>query len=163
MTRRSWALVAGWLAVVVVYAGLSRLWTDTDSEWYRSLTEPSWQPPDVVFGIIWPLNYLALAVVGVLLARNRPDVAAGLLPLFTVSVVFALGWSYLFSQERWLLGAAVSLVVAAGLTWAVLAVAGRAGRWYAAGLVVYAVWMTLAASLSVGFVFLSKAVSTVTY
>lgn len=155
MTRRSGKLAAGWLVVVVVYAGLSRLWTDTDSQWYRSLTEPPWQPPDAVFGIIWPLNFLALAGVGVLVSRNHPDVSRRMLTVFAVSVVFALGWSYLFSQERALLGSAVSLVVAAALTWVLLALALRAGKAYPAALLVYAVWMTLAASLSVGFVVLN--------
>lgn len=152
MTR---LLPVAWLAVVVVYAGLSRVWTDTESRWYRSLTEPSWQPPDVVFGIIWPLNFLALAVVGVLVSRNRPDVAGRALAVLAVSVGFALGWSYLFSQERALVGAAVSLVVAAVLTWVLVAVVARAGAAYAAGLLVYAVWMSLAASLSIGFVALN--------
>lgn len=155
MTRRSWKLAAGWLVVVVVYAGLSRLWTDTDSQWYRSLTEPPWQPPDAVFGIIWPLNFLALAVVGVLVSRSRAALSLSMLSVFSVSVVFALGWSYLFSQERALLAAAVSLVLAAALTWMLLGLAWRAGKGYAAGLVVYTIWMTLAASLSVGFVVLN--------
>jgi translocator protein len=155
LTRRSWTLAAGWLAVVLVYAGLSRLWTDTESQWYRSLTEPVWQPPDAVFGIIWPLNFLALAVVGVLVSRNRAADSRRMLTVFAVSVVFALGWSYLFSEERALLAAAASLVIAAGLTWVLLALAWRAGRAYAAGLAVYACWMALAASLSVGFAVLN--------
>ncbi len=147
----TWTRTLAWLTVVAVYAGLSRLWTDTESGWYRSLTEPAWQPPDVVFGIIWPLNFLALAVVGVVVCRRDPGVATRALVVFAVSVVFALGWSYLFSQEHALLGAAVSLVVAAALTWLLVATVSRAGAWLGGGLVVYATWMTLAASLSIGF------------
>lgn len=141
--------------MVGLYAWLSRVWTDTESSWYLSLTEPAWQPPDAVFGIIWPLNFLALAVVGVLVSRNHPTVASRMLTVFAVSVVFALGWSYLFSQSHELLGAAVSLVVAAALTWVLFGLAWRTGKGYAAGLVVYATWMTLAASLSVGFTVLN--------
>lgn len=155
MSKRSWLLAGGWLVVVAVYAGLSRVWTDTDSPWYRSLTEPPWQPPDIVFGIIWPLNYLALAIVGVLVARNHPAIAQRMLAVFTVSVVFALGWSYLFSQQQSLVGSAISLILAAALTWVLIALAARAGRWYAGGLMVYALWMTLAASLSIGFAVLN--------
>lgn len=151
----TWIRTLAWIAVVAAYAGLSRLWTDTESAWYRSLTEPAWQPPDVVFGIIWPLNFLALAVVGVLVCWRDPAVSTKALTIFAISVVFALGWSYLFSQERALLASAVSLAVAAALTWLLVATVARAGRGYAAGLLVYATWMTLATSLSIGFVALN--------
>jgi hypothetical protein len=39
MTRRSAALAGGFVGVVIVYAALSRLWTDTDSAWYWSLED----------------------------------------------------------------------------------------------------------------------------
>jgi translocator protein len=155
MTRRSLVLAVGFVAVVIVYAALSRLWTDTDSEWYRSLVEPAWQPPDPVFGIVWPLNFLALLVVGVFLSWRRADVAGSALAVLSVSVLAALAWSYLFSQQHALGPAAVALVIAASLTWLLLVLVSRAGWGYAAGLLVYTVWMTLAASLSVGFVFLN--------
>ena len=151
----SWSRALPWLVVVAVYAGLSRVWTDTGSRWYRSLTEPPWQPPDVVFGIIWPLNFLALAVVGVLVSRRDETVATRALAVLAVSVVFALGWSYLFAQAHALAASAVSLVVAAALTWVLVATVARAGKDLAAGLLVYAAWMTLAASLSIGFVVLN--------
>jgi tryptophan-rich sensory protein len=156
MRRSSWPLVAGFVATVVVYAGLSRVWLDTDSAWYRGLDKPWFQPPDVVFGIIWPLNYLALLVVGVLVALREPAAAARrMLVVLAASVVLALGWSYLFSEERRPGAAAVALVGAAVLTWVLVALAGRARWWYAALLLAYAGWMTLAASLSVGIAVLN--------
>jgi translocator protein len=155
MDRRSAVTGAGFVAVVIVYAALSRLWTDTESAWYRALEEPAWQPPDVTFGIVWPLNYLALLAVGVLVSWRHPGVAQRMLVVLAVSVVCALGWSYLFSQSHELVGAAAALVIAAGLTWVLFGLAWRAGKGYAAGLAVYTLWMTLAASLSVGFVVLN--------
>ncbi len=143
------ATAIGFVLVVIAYAALSGVWTDTSSSWYDDLDKPWFQPPGVVFGIIWPLNFLALGVVGVLLSRNSPDLARRALALFSVSVVFALGWAYLFNQSRELVAAAAALLLAALLTWALLVLVGRASRAYAAGLLVYAVWMTLAASLSV--------------
>ena len=53
------------LAVLTVYAGLSGYLTSRSPEWYAGLDEPSFQPPDLVFGLIWPLNFLALGIVGV--------------------------------------------------------------------------------------------------
>lgn len=154
MTRTA-SLVAGFVALVVMYAVLSRVWTDTESAWYVALDEPGWQPPGVVFGIVWPLNFLALLIVGVLVSLRRPDVASPALVVFALSVAFALGWSYLFSEQHALLGSAVSLAIAALLTWVLVAIVGRAGRGYAAGLLVYAVWLTLATSLAFGYVVLN--------
>ena len=69
MDRSSWLAVA-FVAVVVVYAGLSTVWVSSDPGWYARLSKPSFQPPDLVFGLIWPLNFLALGLFGVLLARR---------------------------------------------------------------------------------------------
>jgi translocator protein len=154
-TGRRWALVAGFVLVVAVYAGLSRVWTDTESAWYRGLDRPPYQPPDAAFGIVWPLNFLALLVVGVLVSVRHPSQAPRLLALLAVSVVPALGWSYLFSEAHALVGSAVSLVVAALLTWLLLVTAWRVRWWYGAALLVYAGWMTLASALAVGFAVLN--------
>ena len=155
MTRRGWTTAAGFLLTVVVYAVMSGVWVDTSSDWYRDLDKPWFQPPDVVFGIIWPLNFLALAVVGVLVSRSHLGRAKGALATFAVSVVFALGWSYLFSEQRMPTASAASLVVAALLTWVLVAQLWRARPAYGAGLLVYAGWMTLASALSVGIAVLS--------
>ncbi|WP_148573202.1 TspO/MBR family protein [Nocardioides caldifontis] len=154
-SSRRWLLAAGFVVVVVVYAGLSRVWTDTESAWYRGLDEPPYQPPDAAFGIVWPLNYLALLVVGVLVSLQHPARAPRLLAVLAGSVVPALGWAYLFSQEHLLVPPAVSLAVAALITWLLLALAWRVRWWYGALLLVYACWMTLASALSIGFAVLN--------
>ncbi len=122
--KPDWATATGFVLVVIAYAALSGAWTDTSTGWYDNLDKPWFQPPGVVFGIIWPLNFLALMVVGVLVSRNNSGVARRALAVFTVSVGFALGWAYLFNQSRELVAAAVALVLAALLTWALLAVRG---------------------------------------
>lgn len=155
MNRRDWATAAGFVLTVLVYTVLSGLWTDTSSDWYRDLDKPWFQPPDIVFGIIWPLNFLALAVVGVLISLSHPRLARGALAIFVVSVVFALGWSYFFSQQQMPTVSAVSLVVAALLTWALVAQVWRARSAYGVGLLVYAGWMTLASALSVAIAVLN--------
>ena len=63
MTVARVGVAAAVLLVVVVYAALAARWTSAESDWYRSLPHPRGQPPDRIFGVIWPLNFGALAVV----------------------------------------------------------------------------------------------------
>ena len=51
------------VVLVVIYAVGSGVWVSANPGWYASLEKPSWQPPDIVFGLIWPYNFIALAVV----------------------------------------------------------------------------------------------------
>ena len=46
------------IALVVFYAVGSGLWVNTGDNWYRSLNAPTWQPPNWVFGVIWPYNFI---------------------------------------------------------------------------------------------------------
>ena len=51
------------VALVFIYAIGSGIWVNTGDNWYRDLNAPSWQPPDFVFGIIWPYNFIVLALI----------------------------------------------------------------------------------------------------
>lgn len=151
-TRRTTIAVgAGFLVVVALYASLSTLPMSADPGWYDALEKPPWQPPDWVFGVIWPLNFLALGIVGVLLARADASRALRILVVLAVSVMGSLGWSYLFYAPHALTPSAVSLAAAAAVTWVVLGLTSRViGRW-ALLLVPYAIWVSLATSLAIWF------------
>jgi translocator protein len=71
--------------------------------------------------------------------------------LLTVSVCFALGWAYLFYVPHLLLPAALCLLMAAALTWVLLALAWRANPAYGLGLLVYAVWLSVATALAFSY------------
>ena len=146
------ALGASIALVIAGYAGLAVRWTSAGSAWANELPRPSWQPPDVVFGVIWPLNFLALAVAGTAVVRVAP-VAGGArwLVVFAVSVAFALGWARSFYLNHVVLRAAVLLIAAAALTWVLVAVTAGLVAWAAWVLVPYAVWLTVASSLAVGY------------
>ena len=72
----TWAPTLTWCALVVVFAALSNVWNGHDPGWYASLARPSFQPPDIVFGLMWPLNFLLLLVVGATTVRTAPPGAA---------------------------------------------------------------------------------------
>lgn len=140
------------VALVVVYAVGSGLWVSTGDSWYRSLSRPPWQPPDVVFGLIWPYNFLALIVVGIVIAAagSTGQIVTWLVAL-GVSVVAALAWAHLFYIDRMLWASAAALLVAALVNVVAVVVAFRVQAWAGVALVPYALWLFVATSLAVGY------------
>ena len=150
--RAGGIIAAGVVLVVVAYASLATHWVSTNPGWYDGLTKPAWQPPDWAFGVAWPYNFVALSVTGIALALRHPGRSAlGWLVVLAVSVGFTLGWAYLFYVPHRLVAAAVSLAIAAALSWVLVVLAGRTEAWTGWILLPYAVWMTLATSLAIGF------------
>lgn len=148
-TRRRRLLAVAACAVVAVYAGLSTYLTSRNPGWYAALEEPAFQPPDLVFSVIWPLNFLALAaVVAAYCLREPPHRGRAFVALLAVSVTFALGWAFLFYLPHLLFPAAFSLLLAALLTWLLVAAAAASSRWQGAALAVYAGWLSLATALA---------------
>ena len=150
----SWRLIASIAAVapVVVYAVGSGVWVSANPGWYAGLVRPAWQPPDAVFGLIWPYNFVALAVVGVLVAqRGSPTAVMAWLGVGAASVVCALAWAYLFYVPHHLTGAAVALAGAAALTAVLVGITWTATRGGAVALLPYLVWVCLATSLAFGY------------
>ncbi len=143
------------VAVVAGYAALSGYWASRKPDWYASLPQPKWQPPDKVFAIMWPLNFLALGIASWVLGYTEPRVVAITFGVtLTASVVFALAWGYLFYVPHRLGIAASSLTLASVLTWLLVVIAFNSVVWVGVLLIPYAVWMTVATSLSWGYVHL---------
>lgn len=102
------------IALVLVYSIGSALWVSTGDTWYRSLNQPSWQPPNWVFGLIWPYNFLVLGILGWLVASRCNLVTNTWWSfLFGVGVVAALLWSRIFYVNHQLTIATIFLAVTA--------------------------------------------------
>jgi tryptophan-rich sensory protein len=85
----------GWLALTFAAAWLgSRFLPD---EWYKQLPKPSWNPPNSVFGPVWTVLYVLMAVAAWLVWRQQGFMAA-LLPLglFIIQLLLNAAWSWLF-------------------------------------------------------------------
>lgn len=144
--------IAAVIVAVIAYAVLSGLWVGTDSGWYRSLQQPAWQPPPWVFGVIWPYNFVVLAVVSSVIAWRASAVQVGALAVFLVfSIASALAWAYLFYVPHELTAAAIALTAAAVLTIPIVLIAFLTGPVWGVLLVPYQIWLGLAASLSWGY------------
>ena len=139
MTR---ALVGGVsTAIVIAYAIGAGRWVSTDANWYRSLTKPPWQPPDVVFGLIWPYNFVILAVAGWAVAARESR---------TEHVVW-LAWAYLFYVPHSLIASGFALTAATLLTLPLVVLTFQASTPLGLALLPYQVWLAVATSLAFGY------------
>jgi tryptophan-rich sensory protein len=137
------------IALVALYAIGSGLWVNTGNNWYRNLNAPSWQPPDWIFGLIWPYNFIVLGVAAALVAqRLSTSLALSYLLIFALSVTAALTWAYQFYRPHNLEAASIALSAVAVLTLPLLVIAFRASVPVAIALLPYQIWVVTAASLS---------------
>ena len=140
------------VVLVVVYAIGSGLWVSTGDTWYQALKRPWWQPPDVVFGLIWPYNFLVLGIVGFLVTqRMNTQIATTWNIALLISVVAALTWAYQFYVPHHLLVASIALAICALANITPLALAWKTSPTLMWFLVPYQLWLTIATTLSFGY------------
>ena len=140
------------MVLVVLYGAGSGWLVSSGDAWYRGLDTPSWQPPDVVFGLIWPYNFVAIAAAGLAVSIHGTGNARVVwLVGLAGSVAAALTWAWLFYEQHALSASAVALVVAAVATLPIVAAAFTTRTWAGVLLVPYQVWLALAALLSISY------------
>ena len=137
------------LALVLIYVIGSGLWVNTGDGWYRGLNQPAWQPPDFIFGIIWPYNFIVLGFAAVIVSnRLNAALVAIYLTVFAASVAYALTWAYQFYRPHNLEAASTALTCVAVLTIALVVIASRASWPLALALMPYQIWVSIASYLS---------------
>lgn len=114
--------------------------------WYRQLSKPAWTPPDKVFGPVWTLLYLLMAVAGWRLWLLEPSGPA--VQLWGLQLVLNALWSYFFFALR-SPGLALADIAALWLSLAALiALALPLDRTAALLLAPYLAWVSFAAALN---------------
>jgi len=69
--------------------------TPNIATWYATLTKPSWNPPNWVFGPVWTTLYISMAVAAWLVWRQG-GLWQWALALFAVQLALNAAWSWLF-------------------------------------------------------------------
>jgi len=148
-----WIALIFWIVVCFGVAAIGGRWTAGEiPAWYRTLVQPGFAPPNWVFGPVWSLLYLlmALAAWRVGLAETSPWRTWGL-ALFLVQLALNLAWSWLFFHQHTIGAAAVEiwlLWAAIGATTLVFARVAPVAAWIMAP---YWAWVTFAAALNAAF------------
>jgi len=80
--------------------------------WYASLQKPPWTPPNWVFGSVWSILYLMMAVSAWLVVRRQGWAEANLpLALFTAQLFFNVAWYGFFFTLQSFAAALAEIVV----------------------------------------------------
>jgi tryptophan-rich sensory protein len=143
--------VAG-VGIVFVYVIGSSLWVNTRDNWYRSLNQPSLQPPDFIFGIIWPYNFVILGFASVYVANRLSTTNALIyLSIFALSVACALTWAYQFYKPHNLVAASIALCLVALLTMPMLYFIYQASLPLFLATIPYQLWVITASYISFSY------------
>lgn len=101
MTKRSlnWILLIASIIVVELVGSLSGILSGDIKAIYNNLTLPPLAPPDFIFGIVWPILYLMIGIVGYLILRDRTNARQNNLILFISQLVLNFIWSIIFLAQ----------------------------------------------------------------
>ncbi|MFN3472813.1 MAG: TspO/MBR family protein [Blastomonas sp.] len=136
------------MAALIVAAGGATI-TDL-GPWYQSLTQPSWAPPNWLYGVAWTLIFALAAMASLAAWRAAPtrNVRTNVIGLFAFNGFLNVLWSLLFFRVQrpdW----ALIEVAVLWLSIAVLIVyCGRFSRLTAWLLLPYIAWVSVAAALN---------------
>ncbi len=140
---------AGWTAAVAAIAVLGGLATDTTSEWYEGLERPAWQPPGSVFGPVWTVLYVLLAISAALAWRDvRGPRRRLVLGLYAANLAMNLGWTVIFFRLHAPWAALADIVGLLASIVALFVLVRRHNAAAADALVPYAAWVTFATALT---------------
>ena len=141
------AFVAAIAAALVAALGA----TITDlGPWYAGLKQPTWAPPDWLFGPAWTLIFGLCTVSGVtawMSAKTRGG-ADAVIGLFALNGFLNLLWSFLFFRLHRPDYAALEVGVLWSSTAALIVVTWRVSRPAALLLLPYLAWVSFAAVLN---------------
>jgi tryptophan-rich sensory protein len=148
-----WAGLFFWLVLCFGVAAIGGRWTAAEIPgWYRTLTRPSFAPPNWVFGPVWTLLYALMAVAAWQAWSQAPSPARTLaLGLFLAQLALNLAWLWIFFRNH-AIGAALAEVVVLWATIGVTTLAfARVSPVAAWMMTPYLAWVTFASALNAGF------------
>lgn len=81
------------------------------SGWYPTLVKPSFNPPNWLFGPVWTVLYIMIAVSGARLVLSPAEEKEPALALYGVQLALNAAWSWVFFYGQ-AMGAAAIVIVA---------------------------------------------------
>lgn len=86
------------LLIVLIVAFIGSLFTTPNiASWYRTLTKPSFAPPNWLFAPAWTILYILMAIAAFLIYRKRENPKAkNALTFYFIQLILNALWSIIF-------------------------------------------------------------------
>ncbi len=126
--------------------------------WYSQLIKPSWAPPSWLFGPVWSVLYILIAISfgKVFLMFFQKQVSFLVLLPFVLNLIFNLVFTSIqFGLKNNVLAGVDILLVLATLVWAIIAIYPQA-HWIAYIQIPYLLWVAFATVLQLTVTYLNR-------
>lgn len=137
--------------------GIAGLFTaQSVTGWYQTLTPPSFNPPNWIFGPVWTSLYILMGVAFYLIWTSAPSAEKGLaMRIYFVQLLLNFLWSFLFFYFENIRLALIEIVVLwAGILW-MISTFRRINPTAAYLNVPYLLWVSFATVLNGAYVLLN--------
>ncbi|GAB5051736.1 TspO/MBR family protein [Pediococcus ethanolidurans] len=148
----NWKVLLFFIVGVEVLGSLSSLFTGNIKEIYNSLSLPPLAPPDYLFGIVWPLLYLLIAISGYLIFQSiafKKEKATSYI-LFTIQLGLNFVWSIIFFGGNYYWIGVLIVILLNLVVLACLLQFYRVNRMASLLLMPYFIWILFATYLTIG-------------
>jgi tryptophan-rich sensory protein len=148
MNKKEWLILLSCLGLVFIPGILGSVFVTTDTAWYNSI-KPSITPSDAVFGPVWTLLYLLIAIsLFISWQRAKPSQKRTLVVLFSINLLANALWTLLYFGMQNPLAAFIDIIII-NLTTILLIVFLRKVRIAASNLLIpYLAWTSFATLLN---------------
>jgi translocator protein len=145
-----WLWLVLWIVGCLAVAAFGGRWTAPEIPgWYRTLIKPSFNPPSWIFGPVWTMLYVLMAVAAWRVTESPESPLRSLgLALFILQLALNLAWSWIFFHKHAIGMAAVEVALlwcAIGATTLVFGRVSVPAAWLMAP---YWAWVTFASILN---------------
>ncbi|MFT6765858.1 MAG: benzodiazapine receptor [Alteromonas naphthalenivorans] len=99
--------------IIITFFGsfIGRMINDFNKEpWYSSICKSNFTPPGWVFGIVWPILYLLMALAIWIAYCNNPNNKKTILKLYFIQLILNGSWTPIFFGMHSILGGLIIII-----------------------------------------------------
>lgn len=148
--RGDWPTLALLLALSAIVAGVSGVATVRSvGDWYAALTKPTFNPPNAIFGPVWTVLYIAMAIAAWRVWRRRDEASVAIpIRLYLAQMAFNFAWSILFFGLHQIALALADILILLGLLAATTVAFWKRDKTAGVLMVPYLAWVGFASTLN---------------